>query len=764
MSAKPLPRLPLCGLAAFAVAGIWAADRFSPDPRAMVAAACACLLLAPWRGGLLPLWLAAACAFGAAHVWQWQENPARAWAADIAAEPRAVWVTGVLTDEPAPSAAGTWRCRMRAERWEIAGRVAGLEQEIVVRWKTDETPRYGDRWRIEGVANKPRGPSNPGEFDAADWLARQGVFLEVRGRRNDRAELLGPDEGSPVKAAALSTRAWMLGTLGLGVEDAPDIRALVAGITLGARGTDADAFADAFRQTGTFHLFSVSGLHVGMFALLLWLALRPLGVTRRRAVLAIVPLLFFYSLVTGASPPSLRAALMISVALVGFLLDRPNTPANSLAAAALLLLAWDTNQLFSPGFQLSFFIVAAIFLLAPPMQEFLAARLRPDPFLPRKLYTRAQQAASDAGRALSATLGVSLAAWLGSLPLTAAIFHLVPVLAVPANLVAVPLAFAILSVAMLSVLSGLASAWLAAVFNNANWGLAKLLLAAVQGTAALPSAYVYVPPGWMQPPARLTVFDVGTGGAQLLRTRRAAWLFDTGDAREFERVVLPALRASGVGRLDALVITHGDAGHSGGGLLCLEQARPRAVIDSALADRSASRKALHAALRAAGLPKSLAWPGDVHRLGDGTSVKILHPAPGGAARAADDQAVAAAIETGGFRALLMSDAGAATEDALLRRRPDDLRADILVLGRHGDDVFATTNFLDAVRPRIVVLAAADPFAEGSSEPALRERLAATGAQIFDQAECGAVTVTFEGGRAVARGFVNGQEAAIQPRP
>ena len=65
MSAKPLPRLPLCGLAAFAVAGIWAADRFSPDPRAMVAAACACLLLAPWRGGLLPLWLAAACALSA---------------------------------------------------------------------------------------------------------------------------------------------------------------------------------------------------------------------------------------------------------------------------------------------------------------------------------------------------------------------------------------------------------------------------------------------------------------------------------------------------------------------------------------------------------------------------------------------------------------------------------------------------------------------------------------------------------------------------
>lgn len=766
MPSRKLPRLPLLAPALAAVAGIWIADRFSLDPRVLVAIAAAGLLLAPWRGGLLPLLLAIACAFGAAHIWQWRESPARIWADAMTAEPRMAQVTGVLVDEPAQTGAGggkNWRCRMRTESWNLEGKNVPFATRIVVRWTADESPRYGDRWRIEGVPVRPQGARNPGEFDTVDWLARQGLFLEINGRSGGGSELLARGAGSWIKAAALTTRAWMLQTLGEGVQDAPGLRALVAGITLGAREAASDEFADAFRQTGTFHLFSVSGLHVGMFALLLWMVLRPLGFTRRKAVLLIVPLVFFYSLVTGASAPSLRAAVMISVALGGFLLDRPNTPANSLAAATLLLLAWDTSQLFSPGFQLSFSIVAAIFLLAPPLQEFLAVRLRPDPFLPRKLYTRGQRLAANGGRELAGTLGVSAAAWLGSLPLTAAIFHLVPVLAIPANLLSVPLAFAILAVAMLSLIAGSFSLWLAAVFNNANWGLGSLLLAVVQGTAAVPGSYLYMPPGWMQPPARLTVFDVGTGGAQLLRTRHAAWLFDTGSQNSFRRIVEPGLRRAGVGRLDALLITHGDAGHAGGGMLCLANTRPRTVMDSALRDRSRARGALHAAMRAEGLPKSIVFPGDFRRAGPEAVVRILFPGQHDAARLADDQAIVAAVETGGIRTLLMSDSGVMTEDALLRGRPHELRSDILVLGRHGRDVFATEDFLKAVQPQIIVLAREDPFREGGGGQSLRGRLEATGAEIFDQAGSGAVIITFAGGRAVARGFLNGQTAEIRPR-
>ena len=710
------------------------------------------------RGTTLALCVVAAGAFAAAHVWQSRDNPGRVWAESVAQIKGMARVSGVISDAPREFVRGSWFAPMCADRWVVDGREVNQRSTVMVRWKTDQTPSYGDRWVITGTVSLPEPPRNPGEFDAAAHYARQQIFLELRGRSPDDAHLIGRGEGSTIKSAALISRSWMLDTLGIGLADTPSIRALVDGITLGTRDAEADQFADAFRQTGTFHLFSVSGLHVGMFALIAWLVLRPIGVSRRRSVLIIVPLLFFYALVTGASPPSLRAAVMISVAFGGMLLDRPGNQANSLAAAALLLLAWDTNQLLTPGFQLSFLIVASIFLLAPGLQDFFTPRLRPDPFLPRRLYNARQKMASDAGYALGMTLGVSTAAWIGSLPLTVVVFHLVPLISVPANLCAVPLAFAILAVSILSLVGGGVSPWLAAVFNNTNYGLAHILLGVVQGASTLPGAYVYLPPASMQPPARLTVFDLGTGGAQLLRTRSSSWLIDTGTERDFLRVIEPNLRSAGIRRLGTLLVTHGDTEHIGGAAACLISAAPHHIIDSALRDRSPARKGLQTLLSSKSLPKSIVLPGDVFKAGNDTSAEILAPAD--KSRASDDQALVVAIRSHGFRALLMSDAGAATEADLVHSCVDSLHADILVLGRHGEDTFATQEFLDAVRPRIVVLSQADPYRDGSGEPALRERLDTTGALIFDQSQCGAVIAEFNDGWARVRGFLNGQVADL----
>jgi ComEC/Rec2-related protein len=751
----------LAGLALAAVTGILLAEFLGPDGRILFVCFLAALPFALWRVGTMALCIAVASAFALAHTWQWRDDPGLRWAAHIADQPREARVTGILTEEPKENPPGVYRATMRVERWNLEGRRIALPGKVVVRWSTPTPPRYGDRWVISGLLSRIAPPRNPAGFNAAEWWGRQGVFLELRGARDSPTRRLDRDQGSLLRSAALGARAWMLRTLGVGLTDAPQIRALIAGLTLGARDTEADEYADAFRRTGTYHLFSVSGLHVGMVALLLWLLLRPLGLSRRRAVLVIIPSLFFYALVTGASPPSIRAAVMLSVAFAGFLLDRPVSPANSLAAAALLLLGQDTNQLFSAGFQMSFSIVAAIFLLSPPLQAFFSARLRPDPFLPRKLYTRRQKMASETGHELASTLGVSSAAWLGSLPLTIAVFHLLPLLAIPANMLSVPLAFAILAVSMLALVTGAVSLWLAAVFNNASWGLATLLIGVVEGTAALPGSYLQFPPGWMQPAARLTVFDLGNGGAQLVRTREQAWLLDTGSESDFRRIIEPSLRAAGVTRLNALVVSHGDADHLGGAVLALEAARPWRIIDSALRDRSRARKNFHAALASSGRGKSLALPGDIERLGKNTTVHLLHPQPGATTRQADDQCIVARVDLEGFRVLLMSDSGAATEDTLVRRYGDELRSDVVVIGRHGADLAATETFLRAVRPAVIVLNRADPFREGSDEPALRARLDSTGAEVFDQEQCGAVILTATRHGLEVRGYLD-QRSTVLP--
>ncbi len=761
--ALSVPRLPLLGVALAAVVGILVAEHFPPDPRTLALVTVVALGFSFLRGGTPAVLLAAAGTFALVHLWQWNSNPVRAWAEAIVTAPRHATVEGVLVDEPSQSAPGLHRARLRVATWDLGSGSIRRPADIVVRWRSEETARYGDKWRIAGELATIAPPRNPGQFDSASWWARQGVFLELRSRDPAQAELLARDQGSPVKAAALAARAWIMRTLGIGIESRPDIHAVIAGITLGARGPAAEDFEPAFRQTGTLHLFAVSGLHVGMFALLLWLALRPLGLSRRQAILVIVPMLFFYSLVTGAKPSSLRAATMISIALGGFLLDRAPAPGNSLAAAALVLLGFDTNQLFQPGFQLSFAVVSSIILLAPPLDRRLAARWRPDPFLPRKLYSFFQRGQAQAGRLAAASLAISATSWLGSLPLTVSFFHLVPVLAIPVNMVAVPLAFVVLSLAVLALIGGALTPALATIFNHANSVVTAVLLAFVQWAAALPGAWFHLPPPFLQPPARLTVFDLSTGGAQLLRTRQAAWLFDTGTGYDTRAVIEPALRAAGVGHLDALLLTHGDTEHLGGASRLLEEQSPRRWITGTLRDRARSRSALHRLLRENEIPKTLVLPADQFRAGDDTSVTILRPGPSDQARTADDQSIVVRIDQGPFRILLMSDSGAAAEDALVRHDAAALPSDILVLGRHKEDLFATEEFLAAVQPRVIILAPRDPFREGSDEPALRARLAATGAELFDQDECGAVIVTFGNQVAEVRGFLADQSFELPPR-
>lgn len=753
-----LPRLPLLGVALAAVAGIVVAEYFHPAPFIAAIFTATALVLCLLRGGTAAVLGAAAGAFALAHTWQWNDNPDRSWAGAVAPEPRAVRVTGILADEPAAveGSPNRWRARLRSEQWNIEGRAIRQESTIVVRWHSARTPRYGERWTIDGIARRPGAPRNPGEFDVPAWLARQGIFLEVTGRASDASRCPGANLGSPLKAAALAARAWILRTLGLGLDDAPAVNALIAGVTLGARDDASGEFNAAFRKTGTLHLFSVSGLHVGMFALLLWMVLQPLRVPRRAAVFFIVPMLFFYAMVTGAAPSSLRAATMISLVLGALLVDRTTSTANSLATAALLILGFDTNQLFQPGFQLSFLVVAALLLLTPPIDRRASAAFCPDAFIPRRLYDTTRKLQASAGRALAATLSVCLAAWIGGLPLTAGYFHLLPLVAVPANMVAVPLAFGVLALGMLSVLSAAAGPWLVGIFNAANWAVASALLAFVSWTASLPGAYLALPPAFLRPPAQLTVFDLGTGGAQLLLTRRSAWLFDSGSRRDFEAVIEPALRAAGVRELDGLILTHGDAEHGGGATVATDLFAPSAVLDSTLRDRSAVRREFHRHLAARGHPKRLVMPGDRVDAGDGVFVTVLHPPAGRGGRTADDQCIVARIDRQSFRALLMSDSGAETEAALLRGDRDALRADILVLGRHDADLSATADFLEAVQPRAIVLGPRDPFRDGADEPALQARLAATGASVFDQDVCGAVNVTFKDEHALLRSFLSGQ--------
>jgi len=201
---------------------------------------------------------------------------------------------------------------------------------------------------------------------------------------------------------------------------------------------------------------------------------------------------FFYAAITGLHVSSIRAAVMSSILLGGFFFERKVFALNSLAAAAFFLLCWSTNEFFSTGFQLSFAVVGGIILLADPLSGWLRPIGAPDPFLPRRLVSGLRRMIGVGYEWICRGGSVSLAAWLGSLPLIIWYFHLVTPSSLFANLVVVPIAFFILAIALLSLVVAPIASGLSLIFNNANWTLATAVIAFIQWFAQVPGSHYYV--------------------------------------------------------------------------------------------------------------------------------------------------------------------------------------------------------------------------------------------------------------------------------
>jgi ComEC/Rec2-related protein len=528
--------------------------------------------------------------------------------------------------------------------------------------------------------------------------------------------------------------------------------ALINGMALGIRHDSPNDIEEPFQQTGTLHLFAVAGLHVGIIAQLLWIVTSLLRLPRAAAAAVIIPCLFFYSAITGFHVSSLRAATMTAFLLGGIFFDRPVFALNSLAGAAILILAVDSNQLFTSGFQLSFAVVGAILVLRDPIFRALLRASETDPFLPRSLISRSRRIFERGYRALAGGISGSAAAWVGSILLIIWYFYLITPISLLANLIVVPIAFCVLAVGLMSLLSGVFWSGLSVVFNNANWSLAKVILSLVHIFAGLPTGHLYVErPHWPTGAlAELTVLDAGAGAAAHFRSGGMDWLFDAGSVRDYERFLRDYLHSRGIDRLDGLLLSHGDSLHIGGAVPLLDEFKPRSVIDNGAPDRSSAHRAVLVRLA----KRQIAESGDVFTLCRRVTARILYPPTNIRTKAADDQAlVVQLVIEGKHRVLLVSDSGEATERALLAR-PNDVRSDILIKGQHYSGESGSAEFLDAVQPRLIVASSVDfPARERISDDwarMVRER----GIRLFRQDETGAVRLEFFPDYWRATGFLN----------
>ena len=189
---------------------------------------------------------------------------------------------------------------------------------------------------------------------------------------------------------------------------------------------------------------------------------------------------------------------MMSVVLGGWALKRPGDLLNSLFAAAFLILLWDPRQLFEASFQLSFFVMLTIGLLLPKLNDLSDKLLKHDPFLPAELIPRWHRALVWAGRMLARYLSLSLAAWIGSIPLSALYFHLFSPISPLANLIAVPLGTFALMANLGALICGTWLPFATGLFNNTAWFFMAGMTDVSEWSTKIPGSYFYVAaPSWI---------------------------------------------------------------------------------------------------------------------------------------------------------------------------------------------------------------------------------------------------------------------------
>jgi len=750
------PRQPFIGLAMAASAGILVADLAPSCAPALVAALALAALIVLLLRNSFAVYALVAGAFFLLHSLQITESAGMRLARQLGSEPQPVTVVGSVASEPKFSAKGFASFLLRLERIEHDGGTSDSNATLFVRWRG--LPAFGNQVRLFGVAERIAPPRNPGEFDLRLYLARQDVYHGLLVRYAENGLILTPSGGHPIWHAAQQSRNWMQAALSRGLEDSPEIHGLISGMVLGARDETPDEIEEQFQQTGTLHLFAVSGLNVAIVAQLLWIIASAVRVPRRWAIALIIPALFFYAAITGLNTSSVRAAVMGAILLGGFFVERKVLLVNSVAAAAFLILCCDTNQLFSTGFQLSFAVVQAIIVLADPLYRILIRWWQPDPFLPRGLLGGIPKLTDRAWHGVARGISVSLAAWIGSTPLILPYFHLITPVSLLANLVVVPIAFLVLAVGLLSLLLASFAPALTVIFNNANWSLAWVILGSVQLFARVPAGHFYLErPHWPDGVrAEIMALDLSEGAAVHIRTSGSDWLFDPGGQKDFKRVLRGYLRSRGINRLDGLLLTHGDATHIGGADAVLAAFQPRQLFDSPSPDRSIVHRRLITQCVARSIPRTLVQAGDEIRLSSEVTARILFPPPDYRPRMADDQALVVQLTLpGNTRVLLMSDSGHATEKGLLARQAD-LRSDLVIKGQHHSGVSASPEFLDAVQPQAIIASARESVENQRIKEDWAEMVAGRGIKLLRQDQTGAVRVRFFGDHWEATSFLDGE--------
>ena len=639
----------------------------------------------------------------------------------------------------------------------------------------------GDLLQLTGRLKTP--PVLDG-FPYRGYLARQGIVSTMD---FPDVTLIARGQHDPIQATLVSVRKQLGETLGRAL---PEPQAgLAQGILLGLRANMSEPTIDAFSRTGMTHVLAISGFNIAIVAA----ALSMVGgrVLRRTPAAVVAGLgVVAYTLLVGAGPSVVRAAIMGMVVILGAHFGRQSHTLTGLALAAIVMTLHNPLVLWDVSFQLSFLATAGLATVAPPLRGLLERW----PTTLRDVVT------------------VTVAAQLATLPIVAINFREVSLVALPANILALPALPLSMLCGGLTVLGGLISpalgsimGWAASLFltyqllvvemlAQLSWASVAigelpvalawvyylglgLAIVAVKRPSVLPQTILdrltqdrgrgEAPDRgrgqglrWLQTPAVVALavavgvtwvgalttpteslsvafLDVGQGDAVLIQTPRHNVLIDGGPNPDALADALGRRLPFWKRRLDMVVLTHADADHVGGLLGVVERYEIGQVLQGQSAEQGGPHASWLRALEQKRVVRTPAVDGQEIDLGDGIRLTVLRPAIDDALAYDDDNDASLTIKLTyrELSVLLTGDAGPAVQRALLGAGAL-LKSNVLKAPHHGAAGSLSSEFLAAVDPQVVVISVGRYNRYGHPAPSTLEQL--RGVRVYRTDEDGTV--------------------------
>jgi competence protein ComEC len=631
---------------------------------------------------------------------------------------------------------------------EVCGKIRVVADEPILDLKE------GDYIEAYCWLSRFRGATNPGQFDLAGYMAGGNVYVGASVKSRQGFKLLSEKRSGSWAGVKERFREIVSGAL-LDDETIDEReRGLLEALLLGYRGNiDADTYR-AFEKTGLLHFISLSGMHLGIFvAMVWWVAARMRLLKPARAAVCIV-LLVLFLMVVPPRAPTIRAAVIAFVFLFSIFFRRHPNPLNSLSIAAIILLLAMPTGLFDTGWQLSFATVLGILMFCKRFYYYIYERLFPESLLEGNKRAKLIQKATSPVLSLFTT---SVTAWIGGAGILLYHFYVINPLSSVWTVAAFPLVAAILCLGFLKVMMSFPFPSVSALLGLVLDFLATVLITLVKFFARIDFSEILVGQvpivvvllyyggiavivwAWyLRPLARkvvvigmvalvagtvgfikwqrmhpgdlqMTCLDVGHGQAIVMQSSTGTLLFDAGSQHNRnigQRVITPFLRYCGIGRLDAVVISHDDIDHINGLIEVVKNCDVGNVYTSAAvvekSKESSTAKYLAECLGSEGI--KLNRLSGTMELGPQMRLDILWP-DGAACEdeslSDNDKSVVSLIEFAGRRILLCADIEDFAQRQLLERCKE-LHADVVVVPHHGSVWTSGSEFLKSLNAKYLV--------------------------------------------------------------